>query len=55
MGTKRKFIVAEIDDFNREIKLTRQNKELMKVLETRAKQTRTFSLDETRAQLGLNK
>ena len=47
------FILAEIDDFNREIELTRQNKRLMKLLESRARQKTTISLEETKQQLGL--
>ena len=47
------FILAEIDDFNREIELTRQNKPLMKLLESRAKQKGTVSLEEANRQLGL--
>ena len=47
------FILAEIDDFNREIELTRRNKQLMKLLESRAKQKNTISLEETKRQLGL--
>ena len=47
------FILAEIDDFSREIELTRQNKELMKLLNLRAKQTQTISLEEAKVQLGL--
>ena len=47
------FILAEIDDFNREIELTRQNKRLMKLLESRAKQKITLSLEETKERLGL--
>jgi hypothetical protein len=46
------FILAEIHDFNREIELTRQNKKLMKFLETRAKQDRTIPLAKVRAELG---
>ncbi len=49
------FILAEIADFDREIELTRQNKELMKLLDLRAKQTRTIPIDEVKAQLGLSK
>lgn len=48
------FILAEIDDFNREIELTRQNKKLMKFLEQRAKQSKTIPLEEVKAQLGLS-
>ena len=36
----REFILAEIDDFDREIELTRQNKALMKFLDSRGKQTK---------------
>ncbi len=48
------FILAELDDFDREIELTRQNKKLMELLERRAKQTKTVSLKEAKAQLGLD-
>ncbi len=48
------FILAEIDDFNREIELTRKNKKLMEFLEKRAKQTKTVSAAEARARLGLS-
>ena len=47
------FILAEIDDFNREIELTRQNKQLMKLLDSRARQEETFSLEETKRQLDI--
>lgn len=50
----KEFILAEIDDFNREIELTRQNKQLMKLLESRAKQKTTVSLDETKRRLDLS-
>jgi hypothetical protein len=48
------FILAEIDDFSREIELTRQNKALMKLLDSRAKQTKTFKASEVKKQLGLD-
>lgn len=48
------FVLAEIDDFNREIELTRQNKELMRFLEARAKQTKTLPLAEVKGELGLS-
>ena len=48
------FILAEIDDFSREIELTRQNRKLMKFLDLRAKQTKTIPLEEVKVQLGLN-
>ena len=47
------FILAEIDDFNREIELTRQNKKLMKLLDARAKQTKTIPLAKAKSELGL--
>lgn len=47
------FILAEIDDFDREIELTRQNKKLMKLLEGRAKRTKTIPLADVKAHLGL--
>ena len=49
------FILAEVDDFNREIELTRKNKKLMEFLEKRAKQTKTVSAAEARIRLGLAK
>jgi len=49
------FILAEIDDFSREIELTRQNRALMKFLDSRAQQTETVSLEEASALLGLTR
>ena len=48
------FILAEIDDFDREIELTRENRQLMKLLESRAKQKVTISMEEARRQLNLD-
>lgn len=47
------FILAEIDDFDREIELTRQNKKLMKLLDERGQQSKTLKAEKVRAQLGL--
>jgi hypothetical protein len=47
------FILAEIDDFNREIELTRQNKSLMKLLDERGKQNKTFKATDVKRQLGI--
>ncbi|MFN8455679.1 MAG: hypothetical protein U0401_13600 [Anaerolineae bacterium] len=47
------FILAEIDDFNREVELTRQNQELMNFLDERGKQTKTIKAAEVKRQLGL--
>ena len=49
----RKTRSAEIDDFNREIELTRQNRQIMKLLETRAKQKETISLEEAKLRLDI--
>lgn len=48
----REFILAEIDDFDRGIELTRKNERLMKFLDDRAKQTDTIPLAEAAARLG---
>ena len=47
------FILAEVDDFNREIELARQNRRLMKFLDARARQTKTVSFGEAKTLLGL--
>ena len=47
------FILAEIDDFNREIELTRNNKQLIRLLQTRAKQKAPVSLEEAKRRLGI--
>ena len=52
-GGGRGIIMAEIDDFNREIELTRKNKKLMKLFDERAKQTKLIELDEVKKELGL--
>lgn len=49
----REFIVAEVDDFEEEIELVRQNNELMEFLKQRSKKDNTYSLDEVRQQLNL--
>jgi hypothetical protein len=48
------FILAELDDFNREIELTPQNKQLVDMLVQRAKQTKTIPLKEAKAQLDVD-
>lgn len=47
------FVLADIDDFNREIELTRKNKNLMKLLDKRSRETKTYTLAEVRARHGL--
>ena len=48
------FILAEVDDFNHEIELTRQNRAFMKFLEARARQAETVSLEQAKTRLGLH-
>jgi hypothetical protein len=43
------FILAEINDFNREVELTRQNKALMKLLDSRGKRTETIKTSEMKS------
>ena len=48
------FILAEINDFNREIELTQHNKALMRLLDARGKQTKTFKASEVKKQIGVD-
>ncbi len=50
----KEFAIAEIDDFDREIALTRQNEELMRLLDGRAKEKATYTLEQVKEQLGLD-
>ena len=45
--------LAQIDDFDREIELTRQNKAIMKLLDERGRQTKTLKARELKEQLGI--
>ncbi len=47
------FLLVAVDDFDREIARTRDNPRLMALLESRAKQTTTVSLEEAKRRLGL--
>ncbi len=53
MADGTEFVLAEIDDFDREIALTQQNEELMLFLDRRAQQTQTVGLAEVKEQFGL--
>jgi len=48
----REFVLAEIDDFSREIELTRENKKLMAFLDRRGRERATLPLAEARRRLG---
>lgn len=50
----REFLVAELDDFDREIQLIRENAELMAFLDERSQDTTTYTLAQVRQHLGLN-
>jgi hypothetical protein len=47
------FLLVAVDDFAQEVLRTRQNEQLMALLDERAKQTQTVPLDEVKRQLGL--
>jgi len=49
----REFVLAEVDDFDREIELIRQNRELMNFLEERSKETKVFTINQVKQQLNL--
>jgi hypothetical protein len=48
------FMLSAVEDFNEEIARTRQNAKLMALLNERAQQTQTVSLDDAKRQLGLS-
>jgi len=49
----REFVLAEVDDFDTEIALVRQNEELMALLEERSREKKTYTLQQVREQLSL--
>ena len=49
----REFVLAEIDNFDREVELTRQNQELMNFLDERSREQKTVTLNQVRQQFGL--
>jgi len=49
----RQFVLAEIDDFEEEVRLVRENAELMAFLEARSIGSRTLTEAELRKRLGL--
>ena len=53
MADGSEFLLVAVDDFDREIAPTRANPRLMALLESRAKQTTTVSLEEAKRRLGL--
>ena len=49
----KEFLLAGLDDFDREIELARGNKALMRLLDARARQSQALSLGTVKAQLGV--
>jgi len=49
----RQFVVAEIDDFETEVRLVRENRELMEFLRQRSAPGKTYTIDEVRKELNL--
>ncbi len=49
----REFILAEVDNFDREIQLTRNNKKIMAMLDRRGRAKGGVTLKEAKARLGL--
>ncbi|MBC6481197.1 MAG: hypothetical protein GDA56_28945 [Hormoscilla sp. GM7CHS1pb] len=47
----REFVLAEVDDFAREVELVAQNEELMQFLEQRSKEAKRYTLSQVREQL----
>lgn len=50
----REYILAEIDSFNQEVTLTRENQSVMDLLALRRKPSKRISLAEAKAQLGID-
>ena len=48
------FMVTVVDEFDAEIARTRKNARLMALLDERAKESQTVSLEDVKRQLGLN-
>jgi len=49
----REYVLAEVDDFNREIELARRCRPLMALLDRRARQAKTVPLKGVKSGLGL--
>lgn len=49
----REFVLAEVDSFDREIELVRQNQELMDFLEKRSEDQNVYTLDQAKQKLNI--
>jgi hypothetical protein len=50
----REYVLAEVDDFDREVALVRQNQELMDFLDQRSRPSKTYTIEEARKILELD-
>jgi len=50
----RRYVVAEIDDFDSEVRLVREHRELMALLDQRSQSADTISLDQVKRELNLS-
>jgi hypothetical protein len=48
-------LTIEVDDFDREVTLVRQNQELMEFLDQRSKPSKTYTIDEARKLLEIDR
>jgi hypothetical protein len=51
----REFVLAEIEDFDREVHLSRDHAALSQLLDERRRESGRFTLDQVRERLGLSK
>ena len=51
----REYVLAEVDEFEREVALVRQNQELMEFLDQRSHPNKTYTIDEARKLLGIDR
>jgi hypothetical protein len=49
----REYVLGELDDFDEELALIRNNEELMALLDERSREKTTYTLQQVREQLGL--
>jgi hypothetical protein len=50
----REYVLAEVDEFEREVELVRQNQELMELLDQRSRPSKTYTIEQARKILGID-
>ena len=50
----REYVLAEVDDFEREVERVRQNQELMELLDQRSRPSKTYTIEQARKILGID-